>query len=331
MNQQPSTHGPFRASVVINTYNKSATLARVLEALERQQGVDREAFEVVVRDDGSSDDTWQRLQGLAPRWNGRLRCSRGANSGVSEARNIGVREARGELVIILADDIIAGPTLLAEHLRRDDEERPQGPCAVVGKVLWPPELAQDPFRHWLDNGRPQFAYWRITTRGPVGPRFLYACNLAARRDLFLQYPFDPAIRYGYEDTELGLRLQDAGVRLLYHPEAWGFHHHPRSFEEFRTRQYHVGRSLYAAHRNHPGMTEEITPPSFPLRKRVRLAFRWLLYPAARLAAGRIPLARHVQQRYWRTSLHRALVRGYIDARREDPSPPPHLKSTLLFN
>jgi len=305
---------------VINTYNKGATLERVLEALERQEGIGRDVFEVVVRDDGSTDDTWRRLQEIAPRWGGRLRCSRGENTGVSEARNIGVRAAQGEVVIILADDIVASPRLVIEHLGRQDQERAAGPCAMVGKVLWPPELAQDPFRHWLDHGGPQFAYWRIQGTA-IGPRYFYACNIAARRELFLAHPFDPAIRYGYEDTELGLRLKRAGVRLLYHPAAYGFHHHPRSFEEFRRRQYHVGRSLYAALRNHPEMADEVPPPAFPLRRWTRLALRWMCYPAARLAADRVPFARHIQQRYWRTSLHRALVRGFRDARREDPNPP----------
>jgi GT2 family glycosyltransferase len=327
MDQDAFARDP-RISVVINTYNKGATLEKVLEALERQKGLDPDDFEVVVRDDGSSDDTWQRLEAIAPRWNGRLRCSRGANSGVSQARNIGVREARGEYVVIIADDIVVGPAFLAEHLKRQEQERPHGACAVIGKVLWPPELAADPFRHWLDNGGPQFAYWRIKT-ATIGPRFFYACNIAARREIFLAHPFDPAIRYGYEDTELGIRLRDAGVRLLYHSEAWGFHHHPRSFEEFRARQYNVGRSLYAALRNHPEMADEVPPPKFPLRKQVRLAMRWLLYPVAELAGPRVPLARHVQQRYWRTSLHRSLVRGFRDASRDDPEPPPHLKETVL--
>src|SRR5262245_2215227 len=116
-------------------------------------------------------------------------------------------------------------------------------------------------------------------------------------------------------------MKRAGVRLLYHPDAWGHHHHPRSLGEFRRRQYHVGRSLYAALRNHPDMAEEVPPPSFPLRRRVRLALRWLTYPAARLAGPRVKLALHLQQRYWRTSLHRALVRGYHDARREDRTAP----------
>src|SRR6185295_18020035 len=110
----------------------------------------------------------------------------GENTGVSEARNIGVRQARGEVVIILADDIVASPRLVAEHLKRQQDERPHGPCAVVGRVRWPPELDHDPFRHWLDNGGPQFAYWRIKDQA-IGPRFFYACNIAARRELLLSH------------------------------------------------------------------------------------------------------------------------------------------------
>jgi glycosyltransferase involved in cell wall biosynthesis len=295
-----------------------------LHALERQEGIAPENFEVIVRDDGSTDDTPSRVEKLLSRWQGRLRYSRGENVGVSEARNIGVREARGRLVLILADDILASPRLVAEHLERHAGES-FGPCAVVGMVRWPPELDGDHFRHWLDNGGPQFAYPRMNGHETIGPRFFYACNVSVRRDLLLEHPFDPAIRYGFEDTELAVRLERSGVRLLYHPAAWGFHNHPRTLDEFRQRQYRVGQSLYAALRNHPEMTEVVPPPSFPLRRRVRLAWRWLLLPGAILAGPNVPLARHVQQRYWRTSLHLSLVRGYRDAMEHDSDPPPHVR------
>ena len=62
----PSVPQPARTteplvSVVINTYCKGATLERVLDALRLQQGIAPDLFEVVVRDDGSTDDTWARL------------------------------------------------------------------------------------------------------------------------------------------------------------------------------------------------------------------------------------------------------------------------------
>lgn len=327
MNQDSFVPGGIstpEVSVVINTFNKGPTLERVLDAIDRQEGLDPTAFEVVVRDDGSTDDTWSRLQRLEARWGGRLRCSRGENTGVSEARNIAVRQARGRIVIIIADDIIASPTMLLEHVRR--HQRESGSCAVVGKVLWPPELAEDPFRHWLDHGGPQFAYSRMDEAQEIGPRFFYACNISARREIFLAHPFDPAIRYGYEDTELGLRLRRAGVRLFYHPAAFGFHHHPRSLAEFRQRQYNVGKSLYTALRKHPELLEELRLPRFPWRRNFRLALRWLAYPCASLVGGRVPLARRVQERYWQMSLNRSLVRGFRAARNQDSDPPAYLRS-----
>jgi GT2 family glycosyltransferase len=311
-------------SVVINTYCKAETLLRVLETLRLQEGIAPDRFEVVVRDDGSRDDTWARLQAVVPAWKGRLFCSRGPNAGVSAARNLGVRQARGRLVIILADDILASPRLVSEHLARHEREG-WARCGVVGMVRWPPELDDDHFRHWLDNGGPQFAYPRVNGHGTIGPRFFYACNVSARRDLLLEHPFDPAIRYGYEDVELAVRLEKSGARLLYHPQAWGYHDHPRTIEEFRQRQYRCGQSLYTALRNHPDLTEEVPPPSFPLRRRMRLAWRWLLLPGVMLAGPGVPLARHVQERYWRTSLHLSLVRGYRDAMQHDSDPPPHVR------
>jgi len=291
-------------SVVINTFNKAATLERVLEALSRQEGIAPADFEVVVHDDGSTDDTPRRLQALAARWDGRLTLSSGANSGVSRARNEAVRRARGDLVLLLGDDIVASKALLRRHLEAH-ARHPGGRWAVVGRVTWPPDLEADPFLFWLDNGGPQFAYSRLKEGGEIAPTYFYACNASLSRDALLSHPFDPEITYGFEDVELGHRLQRLGFRFLYDPEASGFHHHPRSFREFRARQFKVGQSLHAALRNHPELREVVAAPRFPPRRFLKLALRGLFYPGARLAGSR-----RWMQRYWRTSLDLAMYRGY---------------------
>jgi glycosyltransferase involved in cell wall biosynthesis len=301
-------------SVVINTFNKAATLERVIDALSRQEGMAPSDFEVIVRDDGSTDDTPRRLQALAARWDGRLTWSSGRNAGVSQARNEAVRRARGDLVLLLGDDIVASPALLRRHLEAHARQ-PDGRWVVVGRVTWPPELEANPFLHWLDNGGPQFAYSRIPAGGEIPPRYFYACNASLPRATLLAQPFDPDITYGFEDVELGHRLHRLGHRFLYDPEACGFHHHPRSFREFRARQFKVGQSLHAALRNHPDLSAAAPPPRFPTRRRLKLILRRLLYPAAR-AVG----SRRLQAAYWRTSLDLALYRGFQEARRRDRSP-----------
>jgi GT2 family glycosyltransferase len=300
---------PPALSVVINTYNKAATLERVLEALSRQEGIAPSEFEVVVRDDGSTDDTPARLAALSARWGDRLRLSRGENAGVSHARNEAIRMARGEWVLLLGDDIVASPVLLRRHLEAH-ARRSGSQWVVVGRVGWPRELEADPFLFWLDNGGPQFAYSRIPAGGEIAPTYFYACNASLARSALLDQPFDPDITYGFEDVELGHRLRRHGYRFFYDPEAHGFHHHPRSFREFRARQFKVGRSLHAALRNHPELSATIQPPRFPARRRIKLVLRRLLYPAARVVG-----AKRLQEAYWRTSLDLAMYRGFQEARR----------------
>ena len=86
-------------SVIIPTYNCAAYLPEALESVWRQT---RRDFEIVVVDDGSTDDTDRVLQP----WRERIVYLRQANAGVAAARNAGVRLSRGEYVAFLdADDL----------------------------------------------------------------------------------------------------------------------------------------------------------------------------------------------------------------------------------
>ena len=86
-------------SIVIPTYNRLPMLLRVLDALERQR--DAPDFEVVVINDGSSDDT-DRV--LAQRKGIVYRAQ--PNGGPSRARNHGVSRAGGSFVIVIGDDTV---------------------------------------------------------------------------------------------------------------------------------------------------------------------------------------------------------------------------------
>src|SRR5690349_20573388 len=103
-----------RLSIVLPTFNRRPRLVRVLAALDKQT-VAPGTFEVVVVDDGSTDDTAQWLAKTAV--NGyTLRHLRQDNAGPAKARNRGVSEARGELILFIDDDVEPTPELVAEHL-----------------------------------------------------------------------------------------------------------------------------------------------------------------------------------------------------------------------
>ena len=86
-------------SVIIPTYNQAQQLPRAIESVWAQ-GI--EDLEVIVVDDGSTDDTDVVLRELSN--DGRLRCFRQQNLGPAAARNRGIRESRGELIAFLDSD-----------------------------------------------------------------------------------------------------------------------------------------------------------------------------------------------------------------------------------
>src|SRR5262245_40159482 len=101
-------------SVVIPTYGKAEKLALVMRALEGQS-IGRERFEVVGIDDGSPDDTPERLRSLERSTSLHFRWMTQENRGVSATRNRGAREARAAILLFIQDDIVARPDLLERH------------------------------------------------------------------------------------------------------------------------------------------------------------------------------------------------------------------------
>ncbi len=102
---------PVLASIVIPTFNRARRLELTLASLVHQTDP---RFEVVVVDDGGTDPTPAVVEGYAGRL--RLKLVRQPNGGRSAARNAGVREAIGDLLIFCDDDSIAAPGFVACHL-----------------------------------------------------------------------------------------------------------------------------------------------------------------------------------------------------------------------
>lgn len=127
----PDPIGP-RVSVVIPCHNSLRWLPATIDAVLAQTWSD---FEVVVVDDGGSDDLASWCAEVA---DARIRCIRQGNAGVSAARNRGVDEARGRLVAFCDSDDVWLPGALGALVERYDEASATGdpsfPGAEVGLV-----------------------------------------------------------------------------------------------------------------------------------------------------------------------------------------------------
>ncbi|MFL5895586.1 MAG: glycosyltransferase family 2 protein, partial [Thermoleophilaceae bacterium] len=248
-------------SVVIPTYRRPDALPATLDALERQS-VDAGAFEVVVVDDADADDVAVVDRCIGSRPFAVRRLDRHA-PGVAAARNAGWRAAAAALVLFLGDDIVAAPDLLEQHLQWH-ARHPEEEAGVLGHVRWADSLRPTTFMRWLDGGW-QYDYAAI--RGDdAGWGRLYTSNVSLKRALLERSGgFDESFEFGAEDIELGRRLHDLGLRLLYNPAARAEHLHEPTLESWRRRMAVAARAEHRLHEKHPDI-----PPYFLPRMRQAL-------------------------------------------------------------
>lgn len=225
-----------RLSVIIPTYNRGETLLKVLEGYKRQTAR-AEILEILVIDDGSTDGTGAAVAAFSPTSPITIRYLSQQNKGPATARNWGIREAKGTLLLLGDDDIIPAPTLVAEHLawnqRYSDDH-----FAILGHVSWSPELHPTPFMEWMGREGVLFGYGSLLPGKEVGFEYFYSCNLSVKREFLMKNGvFDENFRTaGHEDIELGYRLANKGLRVLYNPEAIGYHYRHLSYAAACRRQ-----------------------------------------------------------------------------------------------
>jgi glycosyltransferase involved in cell wall biosynthesis len=293
-------------SVVIPTKDRANALARTLDALEAQRAGDAR-IEVIVVDNGSSDGTVERVRGRAADTAIPIQLLVQPQRGPAAARNAGIEASSGEVLLFLGDDTEPdGPGLLRAHLDLH-AARPEETYGVLGRITWSPRSPVTPFMRWLENGGPQFHYGEIEA-GPVdAANYFYSSHASIKRSALERAGgFDERFpTAAVEDTELGVRLADAGLELDYHPELLVLHDHPTTPAQSLRRSVAVGRSaaLYnrlRPDRPHPGVQ----------------APRGLAWSAVRAgepllgALGRMPLPKGPRERVWLAMTRAGYARGY---------------------
>ncbi|MBI5465412.1 glycosyltransferase [Candidatus Gottesmanbacteria bacterium] len=228
-------------SVVIPTYNKKEILKKALRALNNQScGSDK--FEVIMIDDGSNDGTEKEIKNLIPKLKFKTSIFFQKHQGPAAARNKGIKKAQGKIVLITNDDTIATPDLLARHLefhRRNGEN-----FALLGFVTWHPSLTVTPFMYWLEHGGPYFSFDKIKGK-EAGWERLWTCNISFKKKFLLENGlFDEEFpSAAWEDVELGYRLGQVGLKLVYNKKAVGYHYHPTTITSIKDKMKNNGHSV----------------------------------------------------------------------------------------
>lgn len=224
-------------SVEISSYNRWPVLKEALDRLAAQT-YPRDRFEVVVSDDHSTDGTLERLLEYARAAPFEMRVlPHPVNRGCGDNHNAGIRAARGEVVLMIADDVWATPRVLEEHARLH-EGHPERHVGVVGRLEQSPMLPRTPFQRAWDP-----LVNRMFPRGrtEVDYRDFWVNNLSFKRDFMLEHGMFLSWPAGaHEDVELGYRLQRHGMRLLFCDAALAYHHHPETIDSVARRAYAQG-------------------------------------------------------------------------------------------
>ena len=212
--------GAPEISVIIPTFNRRPILLRCLAALT-EQTIDSARFEVIVVDDGSSDGTAGAVESFAGDAPISITVLTQPNSGANTARNRAVEQARGNLALILNDDSIATPALIAEHLRLHAAHPGQGD-AVLGRL----NLCLDPPPGLFERLHHDDRLDALAEGTDLGWQAFYTFNLSAKTALLRRHGgFDADLRW-HEDIEFGWRLRADGLQVLWAPGALAYHLHP---------------------------------------------------------------------------------------------------------
>lgn len=227
-------------SIVIPCYNNHRELGLTLIGLSVQTYPLR-SVEVIVVDDGSSPPLEELLSHFRDTLDIRYIRQERRGYRVATARNKGIQQASGSIVICLDSDMLPVPHLIEAHAYHFIQ---QNPIATIGYRRYidastiTPELIRTSFgaihqlpdiasaSNWgkdLDRRLPEFANFAMH---PAPYNCFHGCNVAfGKSDAIRVGLFDDEFNghWGYEDIEFGYRLWRSGVRLLPVPAALAFH------------------------------------------------------------------------------------------------------------
>ncbi|SMG55403.1 glycosyltransferase [Paenibacillus aquistagni] len=235
---------PLRASIIIPTYNRSEILSYTLESILRQS-IDLNEIEVIVADDGSSDDTKE----VVLRYQSKLKLKyvrqedQGYRAGA--ARNLGIRSAESPVCIFLDNGILLSSRAIEAHL--NVHEQSEEACTVIGYIYGfdDDNVHNEELYRLVDYNNPDESIRLLQEQGILDNReplyrelgddlskwpapwvIFWSGNISVKTEvLFRVGLFDEYYTtWGGEDTDLGLALEKHHVRFVLSRQADSIHY-----------------------------------------------------------------------------------------------------------
>jgi GT2 family glycosyltransferase len=234
-------------TIIIPTKDRCDSVTELLESLKRLSGLERIRPEIIIGDNGSTDQTWDLLLQQAEQFPVPLRVLRVTRGGKSAVLNEGIRTAAGKILAFLDDDVVVDPMWL-EGLATFFATHPAYSVTQGVVRLRSPEAEDPHIRELLKRYR---TIPHLDLGGELLElRHLNGSNFAARREIFNELGgFDERLGPGAsgtsEDVELAQRIVRAGIKIGYVGQAIVYHRVDRSRlteDYFKSTHKRQGRS-----------------------------------------------------------------------------------------
>jgi glycosyltransferase involved in cell wall biosynthesis len=224
----------MKYSFVIPTYNNCKNLLKTLDCLIQLDSYPAFSYEVIVVDDGSTDDTYAAaIEYKAELDIQVLHIKRDKYSCRARARNLGWRNAKGDIIVFIDSDILVKCSHLKEldryffenenaliigcriHMQQEAKQ-----CDISsGKIFSDNQFKNETYNN-IDYRYVVFSAESFNGNAILDPWLhAYSCNIAIRKEWLIKTNgFDENIRnWGLEDIELAYRFHQLGVKILINP------------------------------------------------------------------------------------------------------------------
>ncbi|MEX1122997.1 MAG: glycosyltransferase [Balneolales bacterium] len=225
-------------SIIIPIYNRADDLEALMESLTKQS-YPYGGFELIVVDDGSSENIKEVVHRFHPKADFNIRYYHQENQGPGKARNTGMDQARNEIIIFIDSDCLIPSHYLAEVAEAFSE--------LEMDAYGGPDTAMHTFSAW-DKAVNYVMTSFFTTGGLRGAQgrtlarfYPRSFNMGFKKQLYKKIGgFGSIYQYG-EDIEFSHRLLKATTRVAFLPDAFVFHKRRSGIKAFAKQIYKMGK------------------------------------------------------------------------------------------
>jgi glycosyltransferase involved in cell wall biosynthesis len=228
-----------KIALVVATYNRARQITKLLESLERQS-LARDQWEVMICDDGSSDETPTALESCRQRLNYTLRIITQKNQGQCVARDQAIRSTKAAYIVIVDDDMEVKPDFLQAYFEAFADRRKR---VIIGRVYPRDDWKKYPMYEAMREHDMNESHCALAagTLQPTGTYFITQ-NVGFSREFYLEVGgFDAKLKLA-EDCELGWRFEKNSAEFIFSNAASAVHHsNIGSYHKWMQRQYDYGK------------------------------------------------------------------------------------------